>query len=104
MSYDPSKTKYEDLVEFFFRCHNPTTLNRQGNDVGTQYRSAVFYEDEEQKTIAAAVMKRVDEAKKFPAPIVTTLEKLSKFYDAEAYHQAYLDANPGGYCNHRLYW
>jgi len=82
--------------------HNPTTLNRQGNDAGTQYRSAIFYFDEDQKAKAIATMEQVKS--KWNGAIVTTLEPMAKFYNAEDYHQAYLDNNPNGYCNHKLYW
>ncbi len=80
---------YADILEIFWSTHNPTTLNRQGNDVGPQYRSAIFFVDEEQKRIAEAYIRQLDEAKVFRSPIVTQVAKLDKFYTAEGYHQDY---------------
>ncbi|CUG89127.1 peptide methionine sulfoxide reductase-like, putative [Bodo saltans] len=111
--YDPVKVSYEDLVKFFFRMHNPTTKNRQGNDVGTQYRSAIFYHNAEQKAIAEAYIEQLRTDSTLQAglkktfndgTIATTLEPASKFFEAHAEHQEYLDVNPDGYCNHRVYW
>lgn len=102
IEFDPSKVSYEDLLKFFFRMHDPTTLNRQGNDVGTQYRSEIFYTSESQKTSAEKIMKLVDDSKKWKAPVTTKLEAAGKFYPAEEYHQKYLIKNPGGYDNHFL--
>lgn len=104
LEYDPAKAKYEDLVKFFFRMHDPTTLNRQGNDVGTQYRSVIFYYDDEQKKTAERVRDEIQQSQYPGKAIVTTFEKASDFYRAEEYHQQYLKKNPGGYCNHRLRW
>lgn len=103
--YPEDKVKYEDLVEYFFRFHDPTQLNRQGNDVGTQYRSAIYYYTQEQKTIAEKVKADLQKTR-FSKPITTTIEPAEghKFYKAEDYHQEYLDKNPGGYCNHFLRW
>lgn len=106
--YDPAAVDFADLCRFFFRMHDPTTLNRQGNDRGTQYRSAIFYFDDEQKETAKAVVQEVTE-KHFEGDdkaIKTTLEeaKAEEFYEGEPYHQDYLEQNPGGYCNHRLRW
>lgn len=100
ITYDPSKTKFEELLEVFFATHDPTTLNRQGADVGTQYRSAIFVHDEEQKRIAEAYIQQLNESPEFRRrKIVTTLEPLSKFYVAEEYHQDYFRLNPlAGYC------
>eukprot|EP01118_Nematostelium_gracile_P002784 TRINITY_DN1309_c0_g1_i1.p1 TRINITY_DN1309_c0_g1~~TRINITY_DN1309_c0_g1_i1.p1 ORF type:complete len:177 (-),score=39.26 TRINITY_DN1309_c0_g1_i1:83-562(-) len=103
LSYDPKSVQYSDLVQFFFRMHDPTTVNRQGNDRGTQYRSAIFYHDEEQKETATKVRDEL-QATKIQDKIVTEISPASTFYKAEAYHQQYLDNNPGGYCNHRLRW
>ncbi|MCC6810034.1 MAG: bifunctional methionine sulfoxide reductase B/A protein [Deltaproteobacteria bacterium] len=100
--YDPAKVSYETLLEWFFRMHDPTTKNRQGNDVGTQYRSAIFYHDEEQKKIAEAVKAKIDKAGKWKAPIVTEIVAAGQFYRAEDYHQDYLVKNPGGYTCHFL--
>jgi len=80
--------------------HDPTTVNQQGNDKGTQYRSVIFYHSEEQKKVAEEVIKQVDAAKKWTKPIVTQLTPASKFYPAEDYHQDYLKKNPGGYTCH----
>ncbi len=90
--YDPEIITYRELLDYFFtKAHDPTQLNRQGVDKGTQYRSAIFYHDEEQKKIAAEVIKATDEAKVWKDKIVTTLEPLSKFWPAEDYHQQYYE-------------
>ncbi len=89
IEYDPSMVTYDDLLVVFFNTHNPTTLNRQGNDVGTQYRSAIFYSDEEQKQKAEAILKELDEAHAYDKPIVTEIKPLGEFYDAEYYHRDY---------------
>jgi peptide-methionine (S)-S-oxide reductase len=92
ITYDPSKTSYAKLLRVFFALHDPTTKNRQGPDVGTQYRSTIFFEDEDQKKVAEAYIKQLDSTKIFPRPIVTTLEplKADAFYPAEDYHQNYV--------------
>ena len=93
--YDPSRTSYGELMKIFFSvAHDPTQLNRQGNDMGTQYRSAIFYADDEQKKAAQAYIEQLTKAKVFDDPIVTTLEPLEKFYMAEDYHQDYARLNP----------
>lgn len=102
LEFDPSKTTYGDLVTYFFRMHDPTTPNRQGNDRGSQYRSAIFYHDDEQKRVAEE--KKVELQSKFKHPIVSEIVPATQWYDAEAYHQKYLIQNPGGYCNHRMQW
>ena len=102
LEFDPNKISYEDVLKTFFRMHDPTSLNRQGNDVGTQYRSEIFYMNDQQKQAAEKVMKLVDQSKKWPAPIVTKLEPAKTFYPAEDYHQKYLVKNPGGYNDHYL--
>ncbi len=95
--YDPSKTTYEELLEVFFKTHDPTTLNQQGADVGPQYRSAVFFHDDKQKAEAKKYIAKLNAAGE--GPIVTTLEPASKFYPAEEYHQDYFARNPNaGYC------
>jgi peptide-methionine (S)-S-oxide reductase len=94
ITYDPSKITYGQLLMIFFSTHNPTTLNRQGNDVGTQYRSTIFYANADEKKVAEAYIQQLTEAKAFPDPIVTTLEPLKAFYPAEAYHQNYACQNP----------
>jgi len=92
--YDPAKVSYEDLLRIHFATHDPTTLNRQGADVGTQYRSAIFFADEKEKALAEAFLADLKEAKVFDKPIVTTLEPLRAFHAAEAYHQNYVCTNP----------
>ena len=95
--------RYEDLLEqWFFRLHDPTTLNRQGNDIGTQYRSAIFPQSPEQEATARRVIARVDEAGKWRRPITTSIEPAATWYSAETYHQDYLRKNPGGYTCHFL--
>ncbi len=97
--YDPSVAKYEDLLEVFFKTHDPTTLNRQGADAGTQYRSAIFYHDADEKARAESYIKKLGATGEFGSPIVTTLEPASMFYTAEEYHQDYFARNPNaGYC------
>ncbi|GJJ08224.1 hypothetical protein Clacol_002433 [Clathrus columnatus] len=108
IEFDPIVLKYEELVEFFYRTHDPTTLNRQGNDRGTQYRSAIFTYSDEQAEIAKRVTAEV-QAKHFDLrgeKIVTTIEPAKDWYSAEDYHQEYLHKNPWGYqCpTHRLHW
>ena len=100
IEYDPQVVSFEKLLEVFFATHDPTTLNRQGADVGTQYRSGVFYHDDEQKRIAEQVIVKLDAAQVFPAKIVTEVTKASTFYPAEGYHQDYFAKNPADrYCN-----
>ncbi len=96
ITYDPSKISYGQLLKIFFSvAHDPTQLNRQGHDVGTQYRSAIFYSDPEQKEIAEAYIKQLDQAKVFRSPIVTEVTPLKAFYPGEDYHQNYCSRNPG---------
>jgi peptide-methionine (S)-S-oxide reductase len=92
--YDPAKITFGQLLMVFFSTHDPMTLNRQGNDVGTQYRSTIFYNNEDERRVSEGYMKQLAEIKAFPGPIVTTLEPLKEFYDAEAYHQNYACQNP----------
>ena len=99
ITYDPSIISFEDLLEVFWKTHDPTTLNRQGNDVGTQYRSVVFYHNEEQKKIVENQIAELDKSGSWNNPIVTTLEPFVKFYVAEDYHQDYFNNNGGNpYC------
>jgi peptide methionine sulfoxide reductase msrA/msrB len=101
--FDPTQLSYEDLLlHWFFRSHDPTTKDRQGNDVGTQYRSEIFTTTDAQRRTAEAVKARVDASGKWPAPIVTTIEPATTFVRAEEYHQDYLIKNPGGYDDHYL--
>jgi peptide-methionine (S)-S-oxide reductase len=94
IEYDPAVVSFEKLLEVFFATHDPTTLNRQGADAGTQYRSGVFYHDDEQKGIAEDAIRKLDEAKVFPSRIVTEVTKAATFYPAEDYHQDYFANNP----------
>ena len=102
ITFDPNRVSYEALLRYFFRLHDPTSLNRQGNDRGSQYRSAIFYHDEEQRQTAAAVKAEVNASGKWANPVVTEIVKASAFYSAEDYHQKYLQKNPGGYTCHFL--
>lgn len=101
VTFDPSVLTYETLLErWFFKLHDPTTLNRQGNDIGTQYRSAIFFTSPEQKQTAEAIKARVSASGKWKKPITTEISEFSKWYSAEGYHQDYLRKNPGGYTCH----
>ncbi|MEP7280285.1 MAG: peptide-methionine (S)-S-oxide reductase MsrA [Bacteroidota bacterium] len=104
--FDPSQLSFRALLEFFFQIHDPTTRNRQGNDRGTSYRSAIFYLDETQRETAKTVMAEMEASKKWPGPIVTELVPATDFWNAEAEHQDYLQKNPGGYTCHfiRPHW
>ncbi len=102
IEFDPAKITYAQLLGYFFRMHDPTTKNRQHNDVGTQYRSAIFYTSDEQKAVAEKVKDEVDKSHKWPKPVVTEITKAGPFYSAEEYHQDYLQKNPGGYNCHYL--
>lgn len=100
IEYDPAVVSFEKLLEVFFATHDPTTLNRQGADVGTQYRSGVFYHDDAQKRVAEEVIAKLDAAQVFPRKIVTEVTQASIFYPAEGYHQDYFAKNPADrYCN-----
>jgi peptide methionine sulfoxide reductase msrA/msrB len=100
--FDPGKISYEEILGYFFRMHDPTTVNRQGNDVGTSYRSAIFYQDDRQREIAEQVKAEVDRSGKWNDPIVTEITKAGPFYAAEDHHQDYLVKNPNGYTCHYL--
>jgi peptide methionine sulfoxide reductase msrA/msrB len=100
VEFDPTRTSYESILRFFFRMHDPTTLNRQGNDVGTQYRSAIFYKDAKQREIAERVKAEVDASGKWSRPLTTEIVAEDAFYPAEPYHQDYLEKHPGGYTCH----
>lgn len=104
ISYNPEVTSYQKLLDFFFQIHNPTTLNQQGNDRGTSYRSAIFYSSEEEKKEAENFIEIVNTSKRWKDPVVTSVEPLQKFYPAEEYHQDYLQKNPGGYTCHAIYF
>jgi peptide methionine sulfoxide reductase msrA/msrB len=100
ITYDPSRISYDDLLEFFFKIHDPTTLNRQGNDMGTSYRSAIFYHDDEQRQAAERIKAKVDKSGAWKRPVVTEIVPAKEFWTAEDYHQDYLQKNPGGYTCH----
>jgi peptide-methionine (S)-S-oxide reductase len=100
ITFDPAVVSYRELLEVFFVIHDPTTLNRQGNDSGTQYRSAIYYHSPEQKATAEAIVAELNGEEAFPRPIVTEITPADTFYEAEAYHQEYFAKNPGqGYCS-----
>jgi peptide-methionine (S)-S-oxide reductase len=97
--FDPEKIGYDEVLELFWRAHDPTTLNRQGADVGTQYRSIILYSDDKQREIAERSKAKEDSSGHYPNPIVTEIEPLTAFYEAEDYHQDYYENNPyAGYC------
>jgi peptide-methionine (S)-S-oxide reductase len=99
ITFEPHRTSFRDLLEVFFTIHDPTTLNRQGNDVGSQYRSAIFYHSEEQRAAADEVIRELTAERVWPDPIVTEVEKASTFYPAEGYHDDYYRRNPNQpYC------
>jgi peptide methionine sulfoxide reductase msrA/msrB len=102
VTFDPSVISYDKILRVFFRIHDPTTLNKQGNDIGTRYRSAIFYLNDSQKEIAQILIAKANESGVFGNKIATTLEKFDKFYSAEGYHQDYLAKNPNGYTCHRI--
>ena len=98
VEFDPTKVTYEQLLDVFWSNHNPTTLNRQGPDVGTQYRSAIFYYSEEQRAAAEKSKADMDKSGRFPKPIVTEITAAPKFYRAEEYHQRYLEKRGQTHC------
>lgn len=104
IEFDTEKTSYRNLLDFFFQIHNPTTLNQQGNDRGTSYRSAIFYANEKEKMEAKEFIKIVNDSKRWKDPVVTTLEPLTTFWPAEDYHQDYLVKHPGGYTCHAIWF
>ncbi len=102
ITYDPRATNLEEILDFFFRIHDPTTINRQGNDIGTSYRSAIFYANDNEKAIAEKMIGITNQSGLYDNPVQTSLEALNEFYSAEEYHQDYLQKNPGGYTCHFL--
>jgi peptide-methionine (S)-S-oxide reductase len=104
ITYDPEKTSYKKLLDFFFQIHNPTMLNQQGNDRGTSYRSTIFYANDEELRVAREMIDIVNKSKRWKDPVVTTLEPLTTFWVAEGYHQDYLLKNPSGYTCHAIYF
>lgn len=104
IEYDTEQTSLKKILDFFFQIHNPTTLNQQGNDRGTSYRSVIFYANEEEKQAALDFIDIVNQSERWHDPVVTTIEPLTEFYEAESYHQDYLQKNPGGYTCHAIYF
>ncbi len=102
--YDDTVTSFWKLLDFFFQIHNPATLNQQGNDRGTSYRSAIFYQNDDERIQAEKFITIVNDSKRWENPVVTTLEPFTKFYKAEEYHQDYLVKNPSGYTCHAIYF
>lgn len=102
IKFDSKKVTFEQLLDHFFKMHDPTTANRQGNDVGSQYRSAIFYQNDSQKKVAMEFVDKVNRSKAWKKPVVTELSPAKEFWKAEDYHQKYLVKNPGGYDNHFL--
>ena len=100
LTYDSEITSFREILEYFYRIHNPTTLDRQGNDIGSSYRSAIFFQNEEEKKTAKEVIQMVEESGKWEGKVVTTLEPKSTFWPAEPEHQDYLLRNPNGYTCH----
>ncbi len=104
IEYDDTVTSYKKILDFFFQIHNPTTLNQQGNDKGTSYRSAIFYANDEEKAVAQEMIEIVNESGRWDNPVVTTLEPLTRFWPAEPEHQDYLQRFPSGYTCHAIYF
>lgn len=100
VTFDDTVTTYENLLEYFFRIHDPTTKNQQGNDMGSSYRSAIFYQTEEEKVTAEKLISLVDESELYNNPVITALEPFTRFWPAEDYHQDYLQKHPSGYTCH----
>ena len=100
ITYDADKTNFKAILNFFFCIHDPTTVNRQGNDLGSSYRSAIFYQNDEEKKEAEHMILKVNDSGRWQQPVATTLEPFKEFYPAEDYHQDYLEKNPGGYTCH----
>jgi len=100
IEFEPSEISYREILEFFFQIHDPSTKNRQGNDVGRSYRSAIFYENDEQKQVALDTIADVDASGLWPGPVVTEVEPVGEFWQAEEEHQDYLEKHPNGYTCH----
>lgn len=100
ITYNTAETSFKELLDYFYRMHDPTTTDRQGNDRGSSYRSAIFFQDDAEKQTAEAVIALVDASGKWPNKVVTTLEPYTQFWRAEEYHQDYLVKNPNGYTCH----
>lgn len=104
ITYDPASVSYKEILDYFFQIHNPTTLNQQGNDRGTSYRSAIFYSNDTEKALAEEMIGIVNDSERWNDRVVTTLERFERFWPAEEYHQDYLQKNPGGYTCHAHYF
>jgi methionine-S-sulfoxide reductase len=102
LKFDPTRVSYAELLTLFFKMHDPTTANRQGNDAGTQYRSAIFFHSETQRQVALELMRKIEKSGAWHAKLTTELAPAGVFYPAEEYHQHYLTKHPGGYDNHYL--
>lgn len=100
ITYNPNETSYKELLDYFFRVHDPTTVDSQGNDRGSSYRSAIFIQNDQEREVANEVFKIVDDSGRWPGKVVTTLEPYTKFWPAEEYHQDYLIKSPNGYTCH----
>ena len=100
ITYDLNKTSFNEILDYFFRVHDPTTVDRQGNDIGSSYRSAIFFQNQEEKEIAEEVIRIVNESGRWPGKVVTTLEPFTQFWPAEVEHQDYLVKRPNGYTCH----
>lgn len=100
ITYDPNETSFREILDYFFRIHNPTTLDQQGNDMGSSYRSAIFFQNEEEKETAEEIIKIVNDSNRWKGDAVTALEPYSTFWPAEPEHQNYLQKNPNGYTCH----
>ncbi|MGW3811189.1 peptide-methionine (S)-S-oxide reductase MsrA [Micromonospora sp. NPDC005113] len=100
IAFDPAEVSYRDILEFFFQVHDPTTKDRQGNDVGVSYRSAIFYKDDQQRQVAEDTIADVDASGLWPGKVVTEVRPAGPFWEAEPEHQDYLERNPGGYTCH----
>ncbi|MCK0131276.1 peptide-methionine (S)-S-oxide reductase MsrA [Flavobacteriaceae bacterium F08102] len=100
LTYDASITSFREILDYFFRIHNPTTVNRQGNDIGSSYRSAIFYQNDQEKKDAVEIIQRVNDSGKWEGKVATTLEPYTTFWPAEPEHQDYLQRNPDGYTCH----
>jgi peptide-methionine (S)-S-oxide reductase len=100
LTFDPAQVSYRDLLEFFFQIHDPTTVNRQGNDIGTSYRSGIYYVDDEQRRVAEKTIADVEASGRWPGKVVTEVQPAGPFWEAEPEHQDYLERYPNGYTCH----
>lgn len=104
ITYNPEEIDFIHVLDFFFQIHNPTTLNQQGNDKGTSYRSAIFYQNDEERALAEEMIAIVNASERWANPVVTSIEMFSRFWTAESYHQDYLMHNPTGYTCHAIFF